>query len=89
LLKGHAETCCCADELGEEEYQPWPHTDLKVIVNLTSNLKFGAKNVLKAGYVFGEGMENYMNDAPADIAAKPRLGIPRDLSALWPCRSGV
>ena len=25
-------------------------------VNLTSNLKFGAKNVLKAGYVFGEGM---------------------------------
>jgi hypothetical protein len=45
-------------------------------VNLTSNLKLGAKNVLKAGYVFGEGMENYMNDAPADIAAKPRFGDP-------------
>src|SRR5262249_61495576 len=45
-------------------------------VNLTSNLKFGAKDVLKAGYVFGHGMENYMNDAPADIAAEPRFGDP-------------
>jgi DcaP outer membrane protein len=45
-------------------------------INLTSNLKVGAKDVLKAGYVFGEGMENYMNDAPADIAAKPNFGNP-------------
>src|SRR5262249_15174656 len=45
-------------------------------INLSSNLKFSGKNVLKAGYVFGDGMENYMNDAPADVAAEQRFGDP-------------
>ena len=45
-------------------------------INITSNLKFGAKDVLKTGYAFGEGMENYLNDAPADIAAEPNFGEP-------------
>jgi hypothetical protein len=45
-------------------------------VNLTSNIKFGKKDVMKLGFVWGEGMENYMNDAPADIAGKPRFGDP-------------
>jgi hypothetical protein len=44
--------------------------------NFTSNIKFGAKDVLKLGYVFGQGMENYMNDAPADIAGVPNFGDP-------------
>jgi hypothetical protein len=34
-------------------------------VNLTSNIKAGDRNVFKLGYVFGDGMQNYMNDAPA------------------------
>ena len=45
-------------------------------VNLTSNIKLGSKNVIKLGYVFGDGMENYMNDAPADIAGIPNFGDP-------------
>jgi hypothetical protein len=45
-------------------------------IDLTSNIKVNARDVIKLGYVFGEGMENYMNDAPADIAAKPNFGNP-------------
>ena len=44
--------------------------------NFTSNIKVGAKDVIKLGYVFGQGMENYMNDAPADIAGVPRFRDP-------------
>jgi hypothetical protein len=40
---------------------------------LSSNLKFW-KDILRLQYVYGEGIENYMNDAPVDIAASPNLG---------------
>src|SRR5262245_22475955 len=45
-------------------------------VNLTSNIKTGGENVFKLGYVFGHGMENYMTDAPVDIAPEPNFGNP-------------
>jgi cell division protein FtsB len=35
--------------------------------NLTSNLKLSKKNVAKLAFVYGSGIENYMNDAPVDI----------------------
>jgi hypothetical protein len=35
-------------------------------VNLSSNIKFG-RSTLKLAAVYGEGVQNYMNDAPADI----------------------
>lgn len=38
-------------------------------VNLSSNIKMG-KTVLRLQAVYGEGIENYMNDAPADLAPK-------------------
>ena len=44
--------------------------------NFTSNIKVGAKDVIKLGFTFGQGMENYMNDAPVDIAATPRFRDP-------------
>ncbi len=44
-------------------------------INLSSNLKFG-KDVLRLEYVFGDGMENYMNDSPVDVAAEPNVGDP-------------
>jgi hypothetical protein len=44
--------------------------------NFTSNIKFGSKDVLKLGYTFGQGMENYMNDAPADIGPLTNFGDP-------------
>jgi hypothetical protein len=44
-------------------------------VDLSSNLKF-KKDVLRLQYVFGDGIENYMNDAPVDVAAEPNSGNP-------------
>jgi glutaminase A len=43
-------------------------------LNLSSNFNFGKKDVLRMQYVFGEGIQNYMNDSPVDI------GIVDDLS---------
>lgn len=43
-------------------------------VNLSSNLKVYKKNVVKLQVVFGKGVQNYMNDAPADIGARPNPG---------------
>lgn len=42
---------------------------------LSSNVKF-ASDVLRLQYVTGEGIENYMNDAPVDVAARPNFGDP-------------
>jgi hypothetical protein len=36
-------------------------------INLSSNLKAGSKDVIRLQYVFGEGVQNYMNDSPVDI----------------------
>jgi hypothetical protein len=47
-------------------------------LNLTSNLKFGGSNTAKLGLVYGEGIENYMRDAPADVALDPNF--PNQLS---------
>jgi hypothetical protein len=50
-------------------------------VSLTSALNFGKKNVGKFSFVYGNGIENYMNDAPVDIgvertnSANPRTPI--------------
>jgi hypothetical protein len=53
-------------------------------VNISSNLKFGKKDVGRFQVIYGEGVENYMNDAPVDIGVKnnpssalrPVLGVP-------------
>lgn len=42
-------------------------------INLSSNVKFG-KDTLRLQYVYGKGIENYMNDAPVDVGAKANLG---------------
>ena len=36
-------------------------------LNLSSNLKAGASDTIRLQVVFGEGIQNYMNDAPVDI----------------------
>ena len=37
-------------------------------VNLSSNLPVAQKDVVKLSVLYGEGIENYMNDAPVDVA---------------------
>jgi hypothetical protein len=36
-------------------------------LNLSSNVHLGEQNVLRLQAIYGEGVENYMNDAPADV----------------------
>jgi hypothetical protein len=43
-------------------------------VNLSSNVKFGGRSTLRLQYVFGEGVQNYMNDSPVDVAIAPNPG---------------
>ena len=45
-------------------------------INLSSNIKTGA-NVIRLQAVYGEGVENYMNDAPVDVGAKLNPGNTR------------
>ncbi|UKJ07780.1 DcaP family trimeric outer membrane transporter [Solitalea lacus] len=43
-------------------------------LNLSTNLKLGKKSVFLGQAIVGEGIENYMNDAPTDIGIKNQLG---------------
>jgi len=47
-------------------------------VNLSSNVNIGPdeKNIVRLQFVFGEGIENYMNDAPVDVAPVLNLDDP-------------
>jgi len=51
-------------------------------LSLSSNLKFG-QDVLRLQGVYGEGIENYMNDAPVDVGVETTpVGQPIDAKAL-------
>jgi hypothetical protein len=39
-------------------------------VNVSSNLKFTSRDVAKLSVVYGQGIENYMNDAPVDVGVQ-------------------
>lgn len=43
-------------------------------LNFSTNLHLGKNDIFRGSYLYGEGIENYMNDAPVDI------GIKNDLS---------
>ena len=43
-------------------------------LNASSNLKIGDKNTVRLQAVYGEGIQNYMNDAPADVAIQSNPG---------------
>ena len=59
-------------------------------LNFSSNLKATAKDVLRLQFMFGEGVENYMQDSPVDVAiarnpgntAAPIKGVPLPLIGL-------
>ena len=42
-------------------------------LNLSSNLKAGRRTSIRLQFVFGEGIQNYMNDAPVDIGIAEQL----------------
>ena len=43
-------------------------------LNLTSNVKFGKTTTGKFAVVYGEGIQNYMNDAPTDVGVRNNFG---------------
>jgi len=45
-------------------------------LNLSSNLNAGKMDVIRLQLVFGEGIQNYMNDSPVDIGLKNNLSNP-------------
>ena len=51
-------------------------SDLGWGLNLTSNLNFTKKDVARLGAVYGEGIQNYMNDSPVDVGAEFDLSDP-------------
>jgi hypothetical protein len=44
-------------------------------VHASSNVGVGPKDVIKWSIVYGHGVENYMNDAPVDVAPRATLNI--------------
>jgi hypothetical protein len=45
-------------------------------VNVSSSLKFTESDTGRFGIVYGDGVENYMNDAPIDVGVKNNLSNP-------------
>jgi hypothetical protein len=45
-------------------------------INVTSNVNFTKKDVGRFAVAYGDGIENYMNDAPIDIGVKNNLSNP-------------
>jgi hypothetical protein len=43
-------------------------------INASSNVKIGEGNVFRLSALYGEGVQNYMNDAPADVGIEPDPG---------------
>ena len=62
-----------------EDQSPTPQTDLSGDavgwgLNLSSNIKFAQSDVIRLSFVYGEGIQNYMNDAPVDVALNEQFG---------------
>ena len=45
-------------------------------LNFSSNIKPGKKDVIRLQLAIGEGIQNYMNDAPADVGVVPNFQDP-------------
>jgi hypothetical protein len=75
---GHVQIAGIYRRINYDDLNATPNFDLTGHVNgwginLSSNVKL-KKHLLRLQYVYGEGIENYMNDAPADIGIKSNSG---------------
>ncbi len=62
----------------DTEKEPIDLSDHKIGwgVNLTGNFKLTKTGTIRAGVVWGDGIENYMNDAPVDVGIATNFGNP-------------
>jgi hypothetical protein len=76
---GHVQIAGILRQIEWEDPSPTPFDlsgdDMGYGINLSSNLKLG-NNVLRLQVVYGEGIQNYMNDAPEDVGIRTNTGDP-------------
>jgi len=76
---GHIQIAGILRQMEWEDTTPGPvdlsGDDLGWGINVSSNIKLG-NNVLRLQLVHGEGIQNYMNDAPADVGIVPNPSNP-------------
>ena len=61
------------DDLNDDAVRPRAATPSGWGINLSSNLKVGEARDPRLPVVFGEGVQNYMNDAPVDVGHREQL----------------
>jgi len=76
--KGHIQVAGIYRRINYDDLNATPTFDLTGSangwgINVSSNIKLG-KHLARLQYVYGEGIENYMNDAPADIGVQLNPG---------------
>jgi hypothetical protein len=65
------------DDMGEEQYD-LSGEDTGWGINLSTNLEFGErKHVFRGQVAFGEGVQNYWNDAPIDVGIQNNFQDPQ------------
>jgi hypothetical protein len=73
IKKGYVELAGIVRDIKWEDTNPNPPDISGSVtgwgIHASSNLKFGM-DVLRLSVLYGEGIENYMNDAPVDVAPK-------------------
>jgi hypothetical protein len=79
LSWGYVELGAIARYIKWEDLSPTSETDLSGDaigwgLNLSSNIKFAKNDVIRLSVVYGEGIQNYMNDAPVDVAINEPFG---------------
>jgi hypothetical protein len=57
------------EDLGQEQYD-LSGDAIGWGLNLSSNIKLGKDNIVRLSVLYGAGVQNYMNDAPVDVALK-------------------
>ena len=77
ISKGYVEVAGIVRQIKWQDTNPAPPDNGGNVtgwgLSLSSNLKFG-EDVLRLQGVYGEGIENYFNDAPVDVAPKSATG---------------
>lgn len=56
------------EDLNDEDEVDYSGDAIGWGLNLSSNLKLGKDNLLRLSVLYGAGVQNYMNDAPVDVA---------------------
>jgi hypothetical protein len=86
---GYVEIAGILRKIGWEDQNNNPNYDLSDSklgwgLNLTTNINIASGTIFRGQFAYGEGIENYMNEGPADIGVKanpsnpqqPVLGVP-------------